>query len=230
MPPLNAPLPPPVPAIQAPQTCPAAQASQPWAAPASASAEAAGLAPPSADPSSDYRHQLRPTPAGWPIRSAWCVWVEPVQTSGPQAIWEERWWRAVQGALRTWQQELPIVQVQDPAQAQVLVQRRRPPIQNRRASHGRAVLELLEVKRQGLWQLEPRVTVLISPGQAQPAIQATALHELGHAFGLWGHSDQSGDAMAIQPSAQPILSLSERDRRTLQWLQQQPGLQQAPAP
>ena len=86
------------------------------------------------------------------------------------------------------------------------------------------------MQRQGTWQLEPNVTVLISPGQAQPAIQATALHELGHAFGLWGHSDQPGDAMAVSPGAQPILQLSNRDLRTLQWLQQQPGLSQPATP
>jgi predicted Zn-dependent protease len=133
-------------------------------------------------------------------------------------------------ALQTWQQVLPITLVQQPEQAQVLVERRRPPIQNQRASHGRALLELREVKRQGAWELEPKVTVLISPGQAQPAIQATALHELGHAFGLWGHSDQAGDVMAVKPGARPLLQLSERDKRTLQWLQQQPGLQRTPAP
>ena len=66
--------------------------------------------------------------------------------------------------------------------------------------------------------------VLISPGQAEPAIQATALHELGHAFGLWGHSDRAGDAMAVHPGARPVLDLSPRDRATLQWLQAQPGL------
>jgi predicted Zn-dependent protease len=74
------------------------------------------------------------------------------------------------------------------------------------------------------------VTVLISPGQAPLAIQATALHELGHAFGLWGHSDQAGDAMAVKPGPTPILDLSERDQRTLRWLQQQPGLSPSTTP
>ena len=226
MPPVSTPLPPPMPAIQAVQTCPAAQASRPWVAPAGVTAASAGMASAAGGSGNDYRHQLQPTPAGWPLRSPWCVWVEPVQASGPQAIWDERWWRAVTGALRTWQQELPIVQVQDPGQAQVLVQRRRPPIQNRRASHGRALLQLLEVQREGRWQLEQRVDVLISPGQAEPAMQATALHELGHAFGLWGHSDQAGDAMAVHAGATPVLQLSQRDRATLQWLQRQPGLRQ----
>ena len=133
-------------------------------------------------------------------------------------------------ALATWQRHLAITLVDQPDRAQVLVERRRPPRLNNRASHGRAVLQLLEVQRQQTWQLEPRVMVLISPGQAQPAIQATALHELGHAFGLWGHSDQPGDAMAANPGATPILDLSERDRRTLRWLQQQHGLSPSPTP
>jgi predicted Zn-dependent protease len=67
------------------------------------------------------------------------------------------------------------------------------------------------------------VVVLISPGQRQAAIQATALHELGHAFGLWGHSDNPADAMAAQPGPTPILQLSARDRASLGWLLRQPS-------
>ena len=197
---------------------------RPWAAPEPQPPGAA--ASPAAAAPGDYRHRLKPTPAGWPTRRHWCVWLEPVQRTGPTGIWEQRWHHAVSAAVTSWQPLLPITLVEDPARAQVLVQRRRPPILNRRASHGRALLQLLEVQRNGRWQLEPRVEVLISPGQAQPAIQATALHELGHAFGLWGHSDQPEDALAIRPGAQPVLSLSERDQATLRWLQAQPSLQQ----
>ncbi|MEY4430363.1 MAG: hypothetical protein RLZZ533_299, partial [Cyanobacteriota bacterium] len=181
-------------------------------------------APPPAG-QADYRNALKPSPAGWPRRQHWCIWVEPVTDRSPTGIWQQRWQGAVLAALATWQRQLPISVVDDPAQAQVLVQRRRPPLQNQRASHGRALLQLLEVRRGGPWQLEPRVEVLISPGQAPQAIQATALHELGHAFGLWGHSDRAGDAMAAQPGAKPVLELSPRDRATLQWLQGQPGLE-----
>lgn len=185
---------------------------------------------PAASSPSDYRHRLKPTPAGLAIRRHWCVWVEPVRDAGPTGIWEQRWYQAVIRAISTWQRDLAITVVGQPEQAQVLVERRRPPILNNRASHGRATLQLLEIRRDGPWQLEPRVAVLISPGQSPAAMQANALHELGHAFGLWGHSDQLGDVMAVQPGSQPILELSERDRRTLQWLQQQPGLRPAATP
>jgi hypothetical protein len=36
--------------------------------------------------------------------------------------------------------------------------------------------------------------------------------------------------MAAKPGAKPILELSERDQRTLRWLQQQPGLNPSPTP
>jgi len=189
------------------------------------------LAPDVPPPSpADYRHLLKPTPLGWPRLNHWCVWIEPGASEGPAALWDGRWRQAVDGALASWQQNLPITVVADTARAQVQLLRRRPPVQNKRASHGRATLTLVEVRRgepgqpAGPWQIEPQVTVQLSPGQGLQAMQATALHELGHAFGLWGHSDQPGDALAAIPGSQPVLELSSRDRATLRWLQAQPGL------
>lgn len=196
-------------------------------------AASAALVPPLAPVSvDDYRHLLKPTPLGWPRLNHWCIWIEPGASEGPSAVWDSRWRQAVDGALASWQRELPITVVVDEARAQVLLLRRRPPVQNKRASHGRATLMLVEVRRgepgqpTGAWQIEPQVTVQLSPGQGVQAMQATALHELGHAFGLWGHSDQPGDALAAIPGSRPVLALSPRDQATLRWLQSQPGLNQ----
>jgi predicted Zn-dependent protease len=174
----------------------------------------------------DFRERLRTTPLGWPLRSRWCVWLEPDDAHTPLSIEQRRWRSALAAALREWRQELPIVEVDAPERAQVIVWRRRPPLASGangrpRASHGRAALTLHRLAPGTSPALEPRVEVWISPGQRLEAIQATALHELGHAFGLWGHSDNPADAMAAAPAATPILRLSERDRATLRWLYQQ---------
>lgn len=177
----------------------------------------------------DYRHRLSPTAHGWPRRQHWCVWVEPAASEGPAARWDQAWLQAVEAALAGWAELVPITRTSSPEEAQVRIHRRRPPLRGGRASHGRAELALAVMQRGDHQELEPLVLVSLSPGQRPAALQATALHELGHAFGLWGHSDDPADAMAAVPGPVPVLQLSARDRATFTWLQHQPGLS-PPAP
>ncbi|MFN9922981.1 MAG: matrixin family metalloprotease [Cyanobacteriota bacterium] len=193
-----------------------------------APADPAHAAPAPSEPAPDYRDRLSSTEAGPPRMPLWCVWVQPTPSGREPTPWEQRWQRAVEASLARWRRQLPIERVADPEAAQVRLRRQRPPLRlesdgRRRASHGRALLQLQEVERQGVWRLEPLVEVLISPDQREAAIQATALHELGHAFGLWGHSDQPGDAMAAVPGSVPVLELSPRDLASLRWLYGQPS-------
>ena len=132
---------------------------------------------------------------------------------------------ALETALSVWQEVLPITRVKSPNQAHIQILQRRPPRRRIgsqwRASNGRSRLQVVEVQRRGQWRLEPRVEVLVSPELRASVLEATAVHELGHAFGIWGHSPLPDDVMAIHQNQNPVLKLSNRDRVTLNWLYQQ---------
>ena len=217
--------------IARPDPCPAALASSPLEPPAAAAGQGSHpirepYPPPVQPPANDYRYRIATTPWGPPILPSWCVWIEPAaQNPGAEA---GRWSLAVEAALASWGELVQLNRVEDPQRAQVLLLRRRPPLRDDgsgrlRASNGRSELALVLVRRHQQQLLEPRVIVQVNPEQRQQVVQAAALHELGHAFGLWGHSDQAGDAMAASPANPPVLALSSRDRATWRWLRQLPS-------
>jgi len=180
-----------------------------------------------------YGSRLAISSSGFPVLQRWCVWVQPAESAEPNR-WESRWFGAVDRALDEWSAVLPIIRVNDPERAHVRVERRRPPRRRLadgwRASNGRSLLQILEVQRQGVWRLEPQVTVIVSPELRSESQQATALHELGHAFGLWAHSLVPSDAMAPVQGASPVLKLSPRDQLTLEWMRLQPTRFGVPLP
>ena len=172
-----------------------------------------------------YASSIATTSLGPPVLKHWCVWVQPAAAT-PANRWDQRWLDQVSSALTTWRALVPLTLVDNPDQANVLIHRQRPARRQVagvwRASNGRTQLQVVDVQRQGRRRLEPLVKVMVSPGLRAEALQATALHELGHAFGLWGHSSVPTDVLAISQGERPVLVPSERDRLTLTWVMQQP--------
>tara|TARA_B100000676_G_scaffold134022_1_gene132930 strand:- start:823 stop:1488 length:666 start_codon:yes stop_codon:yes gene_type:complete len=171
-----------------------------------------------------YASSIATTSLGPPVLKHWCVWVQPAAAT-PANRWEQRWLDQVSSALTTWGALVPLTLVDNPDQANVLIHRQRPARRQVagvwRASNGRTQLQVVDVQRQGRRRLEPLVKVMVSPGLRAEALQATALHELGHAFGLWGHSSVPTDVLAISQGERPVLVPSQRDRLTLAWVMQQ---------
>ena len=171
-----------------------------------------------------YASSIATTSLGPPVLKHWCVWVQPAAAT-PVNRWDQRWLDQVSSALNTWGAMVPLTLVDNPDQANVLIHRQRPARRQVagvwRASNGRTQLQVVDVQRQGRRRLEPLVKVMVSPGLRAEALQATALHELGHAFGLWGHSSVPTDVLAISQGERPVLVPSQRDRLTLAWVMQQ---------
>tara|TARA_B000000441_G_C21651666_1_gene295651 strand:- start:66 stop:731 length:666 start_codon:yes stop_codon:yes gene_type:complete len=171
-----------------------------------------------------YASSIATTSLGPPVLKHWCVWIQPSDAS-PANRWDQRWLNAVSSALTTWGALVPLTRVDSPEQANVMIWRQRPARRLVagvwRASNGRTQLQVVDVQRQDRRRLEPQVKVMVSPGLRAEALQATALHELGHAFGLWGHSSVPTDALAISQGESPVLVPSERDRLTLAWVMRQ---------
>ena len=171
-----------------------------------------------------YASSIATTSLGPPVLKHWCVWVQPAAVT-PVNRWDQRWLDQVSSALTTWRALVPLTLVDNPDQANVLIHRQRPARRQVagvwRASNGRTQLQVVDVQRQGRRRLEPLVKVMVSPGLRAEALQATALHELGHAFGLWGHSSVPTDVLAISQGERPVLVPSQRDRLTLAWVMQQ---------
>ena len=171
-----------------------------------------------------YASSIATTSLGPPVLKHWCVWLQPADASPPNR-WDQRWLKAVSSALTTWGALVPLTRVNSPEQANVMIWRQQPARRQVagvwRASNGRTQLQVVDVQRQSRRRLEPQVKVMVSPGLRAEALQATALHELGHAFGLWGHSSVPTDVLAISQGESPVLVPSERDRLTLAWVMQQ---------
>lgn len=180
-----------------------------------------------------YLDQVLPSRYGylrWPHLPI-CVYVQPAEAGTTAAAERTRQWvEAVTAAIATWNRYLPLQLVTAPELADILVQRRSPPL--RRAPDGRlaparsaeTVFHLfLEPIGQDQEAILPRFRIDLGSQQGPLGLQQTALHELGHALGIWGHSPDGQDVMVDRQTPQAILQPSARDLATLSQIYQQPS-------
>ncbi|XHX77288.1 MAG: hypothetical protein RBJ76_23040 [Stenomitos frigidus ULC029] len=175
----------------------------------------------------------------------------PTELASPfTAQRSQTWMKAVNQAVQEWHRYLPLVLVTQADQADIVVLRSPPPltfevspapkqgsISGQPQREPRPTLQLGRVRSAvtsykvsvkgsladaaSKPMLVHRCTIQLRPDQAPSYLQAAARHELGHALGLWGHSQAQTDVMYFSQVREPP-PLSSRDLNTLKRVYEQP--------
>ncbi|OAB55944.1 hypothetical protein AY600_13235 [Phormidium willei BDU 130791] len=162
-----------------------------------------------------YGDQLEETPIGALVWSQFPVTVY-LDENAP-----ETWQSQMRFVVEQWGDYLPLQQIEASERADIVVWQRRPP-PRRVGDDFRAAAA--RVSYQLDWrehQLSHRFEILLSPTQGTEAAMAALRHELGHALGIWGHSDRPTDVMYYSQVRRPP-RISPRDLGTLRYVYEQP--------
>lgn len=171
----------------------------------------------------DYLQYVRQFPGG-----AYAHWTKfPVRVHLPQGS-PDSWQKTMEGVVGKWSQHVPlkVVSASEPADVEVFW-----------VNH--LVPRLLGVTRLQISNTQMQVTIyLLRPTFYLPEIPERALqgafsHELGHAVGLFGHSELGSDAMSAaeitpglkgKPAQIKFSPISARDVNTLKKIYESPPL------
>jgi predicted Zn-dependent protease len=169
--------------------------------------------------SGDYFDSVKPTEVGYLVWSDFPikVYIEtPKNLNNNQAI---TWVKAVSSTVQEWSAYLPLQIVEASELADITIFRKAPPLQGNppRARSAQTTYNLY-TKNNILYH---RFNILLSPSQMGEYLIAAARHELGHALGIWGHSQLQSDALYFSQVRNPPL-ISTRDVNTLKRVYKQP--------
>jgi predicted Zn-dependent protease len=185
----------------------------------------------------DYFPEIEPTIVGYLTWSQFPIQVyierpqQPIDTSNFSQLRWQQWVEAVKTAVADWNQYLPLTAVKTPTNADIIIKRTHPPLKAQinpqtglydlpRAKSAQTRYQFYVSEGESPLLLH-RMTIDISPVQTNDYILAATRHELGHALGIWGHSNQKTDIMYFSQvrNSPPI---SPRDINTLKKIYQQP--------
>ncbi|WP_199332191.1 MULTISPECIES: peptidase [Fischerella] len=173
--------------------------------------------------SGDYFSQVAPTPVGYLVWSQFPVkvYIETPPTIDPKQA--QAWVNHVLQAVHEWNAYLPLQVVENQKVADITVIRKNPPLQKLpnsnipRARSAQTTYEFYNNKN----ILYHRFTILLSPNQTGQYLLAAVRHELGHALGIWGHSQSQSDSLYFSQVRNPP-PISARDVNTLKRVYEQP--------
>jgi predicted Zn-dependent protease len=184
----------------------------------------------------DYFARIQSTEAGSLIWSEFPIKVYLDRPENPQETSASdrrflQWVKAVEEAIQEWTVYLPMVEILQPEVADIVIKREKPPLgvqidpetgklERFRARTAQTRYEFY-IREGNSPILLHRMTVAIDPGLSEQSIRSATRHELGHALGIWGHSQAQTDAMYFsQVRTSP--AISPRDINTLKKVYQQP--------
>ena len=186
-----------------------------------------------------YFNQVTPSPAGYLLWTRFPVTVsieKPVNLTPASAEAEryQRWRLSIEQAITDWQVFFPIslVPFSDSGLADIQLFYREPPLARQvdpntglvrfgRARTAQTRYSFYRSTDETPPRLRHRMVIEIKPGLGEASLIATARHELGHALGIWGHSDNPLDSLYPSQTLD-TLPLSQRDLKTLLLIYQQP--------
>ncbi|MGD1922455.1 MAG: matrixin family metalloprotease [Pleurocapsa sp.] len=184
---------------------------------------------------SDYFKKIEVTPLGYLIWAEFPVKVyiqQPSKFSDSAADQRyQEWVNAVRKAIAEWKVYLPLKEIIKEEQADITVLRSQPKREAKLNPETglydipRAVTAETSYKfyiKQNPATIAHKMKVEISPNYGGISLLATVRHELGHALGIWGHSQNKADALYFSQVCIPP-GFSSRDVNTLNKIYLQPS-------
>jgi predicted Zn-dependent protease len=167
----------------------------------------------------DYFDQVKSTRPGFLIWSHGPIRVYIAALPPGTLIKPEIWQAAIAQAVQDWQPYLPLSMTVTESDADIYISANPPKARSgERVRSAETRFELYVSDRQ---TLAHRMRIYIRPSQTPQYVSAAARHELGHALGIWGHSQVSTDVMYFAQVRVPP-QISARDINTLKQIYQQP--------